>query len=103
MGGWGIYDFLKKAPTLFAAAVPVAGGGKPDIAASIKDVPLWIWHGDKDEDVKPEHATKMAEALKAAGSTVFKYTLLPGEGHLIHWKVADNADVREWIFAQARK
>ena len=30
---------------LFAAAVPVCGGGDVSMTASIKHIPIWIFHG----------------------------------------------------------
>ena len=51
MGGFGTFHLLAQEPKLFAAGVPVAGGGNPGTASSIKDVPVWVFHGAKDPTV----------------------------------------------------
>ena len=48
MGGFGTYDAIEPYPQLFAAAVPVSGGGDTSMAASIATIPLWIFHGAED-------------------------------------------------------
>ena len=58
MGGYGIWDALARQPELFAAAAPICGGGDPAVAARFKDVPLWAFHGDQDEAVKPNARAK---------------------------------------------
>ena len=53
MGGLGTYDAIERYPDLFAAAVPVCGGGDTSLAASIAHIPIWIFHGAEDPAVKP--------------------------------------------------
>ena len=48
MGDFGTYDAIEPYPQLFAAAVPVSGGGDTSMAASIATIPLWIFHGAED-------------------------------------------------------
>ena len=47
MGGFGTWSALAEAPDLFAAAVPVCGGGDPRTAKAIKDIPIWTHHGGR--------------------------------------------------------
>ena len=49
MGGYGSWALAAKHPTKFAAVMPICGGGKPEFAEKLKDVPIWAWHGDQDE------------------------------------------------------
>ena len=35
----------------FAAAVPICGGGDPRWAEQLKDLPIWVFHGAKDDTV----------------------------------------------------
>ena len=77
MGGYGTFDIVAKEPKLFAAAVPVAGGGNPATASSMKRVPFWVFHGDADPVVNVEQSRTMVEALKKARAKV-AFTEIPG-------------------------
>ena len=43
MGGYGTYDAIERYPHLFAAAVPVCGGGDVSKAGLIAHLPIWIF------------------------------------------------------------
>jgi predicted peptidase len=101
MGGYGTWDLLARRPELFAAAVPVCGGGDETSAASFAKVPQWIFHGDKDGVVKPERSRNMVEALKKAGGDP-KYTEYPGVGHNAWDKAYADPALFEWLFARSK-
>lgn len=102
MGGFGTFDFMTRRPELFAAGLPVCGGGDPAMAARIKDIPLWVWHGKLDEAVPPHNSREMVEALKKAGSSV-RYTEYSTYGHNIWDVVYYNPEVMKWLFAQSKQ
>jgi predicted peptidase len=101
MGGYGTWDLLARQPELFAAAAPICGGGDPAVAAKFKDVPLWVFHGDKDDAVKPKRSREMIDALKAAGGAP-KYTEYPGVGHDSWTQTYADPVLYEWLFAQRK-
>ena len=101
MGGYGTWDLLARRPGLFAAAVPICGGGDETSAAAISKVPQWIFHGDKDTVVKPERSRNMVEALKKAGGEP-KYTEFPGVGHNSWDKAYADPALFEWLFARTK-
>ena len=68
MGGQGTYDAIERYPQLFAAAVPVSGGGDTSKAASIATIPLWIFHGAEAPNVSSKYSLQMLEALTNAGA-----------------------------------
>ena len=70
-------------------------------AANLKKIPLWIFHGEKDEVVKPDQSRAIAKALERIHAPV-KYTEFPGEGHNIMGKVESDPEVYKWLFAQTR-
>jgi predicted peptidase len=80
MGGFGTWSLAAAHPDKWAAIAPVCGGGKVEDAPKIKDIPTWVFHGDKDTAVKVELSRNMVEALKKAGGHP-KYTEYPGVGH----------------------
>jgi predicted peptidase len=102
MGGYGVWDALARKPELFATAAPICGGGDPAVAPRFKDVPLWAFHGDQDEAVKPKRSREMIEALKAAGGNP-KYTEYRGVGHDSWTQTYANPELYDWLFAQQKK
>ena len=48
MGGYGSWKLAANQPERFAAVVPICGGGDPADADKLKDIPIWIFHGDQD-------------------------------------------------------
>lgn len=102
MGGYGTWDAIQRHPELFAAAVPICGGGDPKYAEKIKNIPIWAFHGDKDTAVKVERSRDMIAAIKAAGGMP-KYTEYPGVGHDSWTATYKDAEMYKWLFAQSRK
>ena len=63
MGGFGTYDAIERYPNLFAAAVPVCGGGDISLATSISHLPIWIFHGAEDPAVNPSFSLDMLHGI----------------------------------------
>lgn len=101
MGGYGVWDALARKPELFAAAVPVCGGGDEETAPKIAKVPVWAFHGAKDGAVKPVRSRNMIEALKKAGGEP-KYTEYPTVGHDSWVPAYRDGEMFKWLFDQKR-
>lgn len=101
MGGFGTWDAIQRRPELFAAAMPVCGGGDTAEAAKLKNLPIWAFHGDADTLVWPVRTTAMIEAIRSVGGTP-KMTIYPAVSH-DSWNpaYADPAAM-EWLFAQKK-
>jgi predicted esterase len=102
MGAFGSFGLAVKHPDVWAAIVPLAGGGDAKKAEVLKSMPIWAFHGDKDDQVPVERTSAVMKAITAAGGTVGKYTELTGEGHGIPGLVYERKDLHEWLFAQKR-
>lgn len=102
MGGYGTWDAIQRKPEMFAAAIPICGGGDPKFAKQMSSVPIWAFHGDKDTAVKVERSRDMIQALKDAGASP-KYTEYPGVGHDSWTATYKNPEVLDWLFAQKKK
>jgi len=102
MGGMGTWALATHAPERFAAIAPICGGGDPEKVECLKSIPTWIFHGTKDQTVKPEEAEKMYDALKACGGDV-GLTMYPGVGHDSWTATYDNPQFYEWLLAHERK
>lgn len=102
MGGFGTFAIITMQPGMFAAAVPICGGGDESKARKIAGVPIWAFHGEEDEAVKVERSRNMIAAITRAGGKP-KYTEYKGEGHLIWSKVVNEPELLPWMFTQKRK
>ena len=102
MGGYGAWDFASRYPDYFAAVAPICGGGIPRLTRSMKDIPVWAFHGLKDDAVPEQESARMVEALKAYGGNV-EYTVLPETGHIEAWVHAyGEAGLFDWFLHQRR-
>ncbi|MDD5090227.1 MAG: dienelactone hydrolase family protein [Candidatus Wallbacteria bacterium] len=101
MGGFGTWDLIMRKPEMFAAAVPVCGGGDPLKAEKTINLPVWIFHGGSDPVVRPELSRIMKETLEKKGIPV-RYTEYPGVGHN-SWSMTYSSDeVLLWLFRQTQ-
>lgn len=101
MGGYGTWDAMYRRPEMFAAALPICGGGDTVTAKKIHQIPTWCFHGDQDRAVRVEFSRDMIAALKAAGGQP-KYTEYPGVGHDSWTTTYANPQVHQWMFSQRR-
>lgn len=100
MGGFGTFSLAAKYPGVFACAVPLCGGGDAKMAEALKNVPMWVFHGDKDDMVPVERSRNTVKAVQDAGGTLIKYSELAGEGHGITGVVYAKAELHTWMFEQ---
>lgn len=101
MGGFGTWELLSRKPELFAAGIAICGGGDTAQAPTIARVPVWAFHGDRDNVVKPEQSVAMVEAVKKAGGKA-ELTIFPGVGHNSWDYVFRDDKALQWLFAQKR-
>ncbi len=80
LGGYGAWDLAMRRPDLFAAVVPVCGGGDPTKVDALKGMPIQVWHGSDDASVPVQRSREMVQALKDAGITVDYHEIRNG-GH----------------------
>lgn len=103
MGGYGSWALASKHPEVFAAVVPVCGGGDPKSVGNLVDVPIWVFHGDADKVVPSSQSTQMVEAIQAKGGSKIKLTLYEGVGHNSWSETYSNPALYDWLLAQSRK
>jgi len=102
MGAYGTWSLAALRPDLFAAAVPVAGGGNVQTTHQLIDLPIWAVHGNADKAVPVSQSREMIKAIRQAGGSP-KYTELKGVGHSC-WQKAyyDPNSILPWMFAQKK-
>lgn len=74
LGGYGTWHLLAEYPDKFAAAVPVCGGGEPELVTNYLQMPIWNFHGDADDVVPVKASRVMIDALiKNGRACVYTY------------------------------
>jgi len=101
MGGFGTFDAVSRHPDLFAAAVPVCGGGDPSTASIISHIPMWIFHGALDQSVHPRLSQNMVDALTNAGAQP-GFTLYPEVGHFSWIAAYSDTMIMDWLYRQKK-
>jgi predicted peptidase len=99
MGGYGTWRTAASHPELFAAIVPICGGGDPEQAASLANMPIWAFHGAKDDVVPLAQSERMIEAVRAVGGKPL-FTVLPNAGHTIGESTYRRDELWKWLFEQ---
>ena len=102
MGGFGTWNLATTYPEYLAAAVPVAGGGNVKLAQRMAHLPIWVFHGAKDQAVNIKGDQDMVKALREYGSDV-KFTVYPDADHRGTCVLAYNTqELYDWILKQRR-
>jgi predicted peptidase len=129
MGAGGTYRIAYRWPEKFTAIVTVAGfietppasmnspaGMEADrranvfvdapdpfaaLASRLKNIPIWIFHGDADSVVPVNQSRKLSQALKDTGANVH-YTEYPGASHgVASQKAYADPEMIKWLLQQS--
>jgi len=101
MGGFATWTYGAQHTDLYAAMIPICGGGNVEDAAKLATIPIWAFHGADDSVVPPQKSREMVEAVKAAGGNV-KYTEYPGVDHNSWDPAYDDPETIGWLLEQKR-
>jgi len=102
MGAYATWDLLIRHSDLFAAAIPVCGGGDYDHADRITDVPIQTFHGDCDPIVLPSNTEQLVNTLLALGSKKIACTYYIGGNHNV-WETAfATKGLFDWLLSHRR-
>jgi predicted peptidase len=101
MGGYGTWHLASIFPKRFAAIAPICGGMPwfvrlEEAARRMKDLPVWAFHGAKDEAVPLKESERVVEALKIAGNNV-KFTVYPELEHDSWTETYANPKLYKWL------
>ena len=98
MGGMGTFEAVHRFPGLFAAALPICGGGDT-IHYKKVELPFWVFHGDEDAVVDVGYSRSMVDKLKELKVKV-KYTEYPGVNHNSWDSAFKEPDFLKWMFSK---
>lgn len=99
MGAYAAWQLAMTKPDMFAALVPVCGGGMYWNGERLKNMPIWAFHGALDDDVYPEESIKMVYRINKSGGNA-KITVFEKADHNA-WDPAYALDeMWDWMFLQ---
>lgn len=102
MGGFGTWRMAIEFPNRFAAIAPICGGGIPEKADRIKQLPIWVFHGAKDKVVPIQKSQEMVQALKKVGNKV-RFTIYPKAEHDSWTETYNNPELYNWLLTHQLK
>lgn len=101
MGGTGTWAIGARERHLFAALVPICGGGSVADARRLARMPVWCFHGAKDDAVPPDASRRMVQAMRAAGGNP-RLTIYEGVGHGAWERAYAEPELPAWLLSHAR-
>lgn len=102
MGGMGTFEIIYRKPKMFAAAVPICGGGDPEsVIAYAKSIPLWVFHGAKDDVVDPNLSVNMVSAILKVGGFP-RFTLFDFANHNSWDSAFAEPELLPWLFSKSK-
>lgn len=102
MGGYGTWQLAMSIPEMFAAIVPMCGGGMYWNAPRLVNVPVWAFHGGKDAVVYTEESIKMVDAVNKNGGNA-KLTIYPDHYHDVWTDTYKNPEVFKWLLSHTNE
>ncbi len=102
MGGHGAWDFALHAPARFAAIAPVCGWGDPDQVHTLGTLPVWAFHGGRDQTIPAARSVAMIDSLRRVNPDA-RLTLYPDLGHNCWDQVYGGAALYAWFLEHRRR
>ena len=102
MGAMGVWELLWRMPDKITAALPICGGGPREKAKKMINIPIWAFHGIKDEVVHPRYSAMMVKAVQTAGGKA-KISLYPNVNHNSWVTAFAEPKFLSWMFSKTRK
>jgi len=106
-GGNGTWEIGVRHPERFAAMVSVMGyygwpATVPENICDLTDVPVWAFHGAKDELIPLDAEQSLVDALFACGGDV-QFTVFTDVGHDLESQRVFTSDLYSWLLNQSKE
>lgn len=106
MGGFGAWYLGTERPDRFAAVAPICGYGPgalgfPERVCALRDVPVWVFHGARDNIIPVEESARLVDALERCGGNV-RFTVYPHAGHDSWTETYENPELYEWMLGKSK-
>ena len=104
IGGYAVYEALKRSSWLFAAAMPMSAVWDANIfkqnqQAKVAHVPIWTFQGGLDKRPTTSYTQTLIKNLTNAGSVV-RYSLYSDLGHVVWYRAWGQADFYKWLLSK---
>lgn len=102
LGAYGTWNFAILNPERFAAIVPISGGAiSPKKAVSLKQLPIWVAHGDNDTVVEFEESKRIVDSLEKYNPNII-FKVYKGAGHEVCTLAYEEPELYRWLLRQKR-
>lgn len=105
-GGIATYQAIKRAPWLFAAALPMSAPSESGIISQgllpeVAHIPIWTFQGGRDTEPRPSRTESYVRAFREAGADV-RYTLYENLGHGTWNSAYAEAEFFSWMRSKSK-
>lgn len=101
MGGFGTWELALTQPERFSAIAPLCGGGMNWRAWYVKDIPIRVYHGRRDDIVPLSQSEAMVNSIRLQGGNV-EFTIYDDLSHNCWDRAFEETDLINWL-AQSSK
>ena len=98
MGGYGILDLASTYPNLFAALIPICGGTILNQLQHLTKIPIWMFHGAKDDVIPVESSKLIYEYLNKKNKNNL-LTIYPDLAHDSWTTTYENKEIYDWLLS----
>ena len=107
MGANGVWEIGLRYPEYFAALAPVSGyfGWPPEVPENIcdlKGVPIWAFHGGRDDIIPVEIGQALIDTLNGCGGNA-KFSISSNMKIDVRIKIYSESELFEWLLLQSLK
>jgi predicted peptidase len=103
MGGIGTLDLAIRYPQRFAALIPIAFRIEDGWnLCAIKDMPMWAFHGERDDIIPISKAQAVVNALVVCGGNPL-FTIYPDLYHDSWTRTYNNPDIYTWLLTKRKQ
>lgn len=100
MGAYGAFNYIIQRPNLFKGIISVSGGIMLPIKQNlllIKNKPILLYHGDKDEIIDLKESQKAYQNLKEVGATSTKLKIIKNDNHYLSSHAFKDKYIFKWL------
>ncbi len=100
MGAYGAWNYIIQRPNLFKGIVSVAGGIMLPIKENlllIKDKPMLLYHGDKDNVIDLNESINAYNKLKKVGADNIELKIIKDDNHFLCSHAFKDKYLFEWL------
>ncbi len=97
MGGFGTWEIALSVPEKFAAIAPICGGGMSWRAWYLRNMPIRVYHGGRDDIVPMQYSELMVNAIKAQGNKNIEFTVYEDLYHPCWDRAFEKTDLIKWL------